>query len=385
MEERKEDDGGGDDMFGTTRSDNHNLQRKVQSYSQPLGRDAIPAGNASKRYVNRKHSLDELINPFYVDSSVEDRAAAASLEGGNAGRSLSYPHYQVPPSSSYHHKQSNSVEDIRFQHPHLPPPLPPIYHSASLGSAVPFPIDRRCGSSGSSLSESDGTLTLERAMSEFGGAPGTLPEFMGNGGGTGIFRVPFRAAVHPGRPPVLELRPHPLRETQAGSFLRTIVYTGTQLWAGQESGLRFWNLSDVYEAWNGRLAKRGDEASAPFYESGRTSPVVCLVADAASGFVWSGHKDGRIRSWIIPKQGSDSFLGEAEENEDKRFPENSIAVGSGDPESFFREGLSWQAHRSPVLSMIITSYGNLTLMLSPFVWFYFCFISRVVNNSLCYY
>ncbi|KAI0510480.1 hypothetical protein KFK09_011082 [Dendrobium nobile] len=359
MEERKEDDGGGD-MFIVGRSSNHNLQRKVQSYSQPLGRDATPVGAASKHIVNRKHSLDELINPFYADPSAIDLVSAVSLDGSNAGRSHSYPHYQGFPLSSSHHKQSNSEEDIRFQHSHLPPPLPPIYRSigGSLGSAVPYQFDRRCGSSGSSLSESDGTLTLERAMSEFGGAPGTLPEFMGNGGGTGIFRVPFRAAVHPGRPPVLELRPRPLRETQAGSFLRTMVCTGTQLWAGQETGLRFWNLSDVYEVWNGRLAKRGDEASAPFYESCRTSPVICLVADAASGFVWSGHKDGRIRSWIIPKQGSESFSGEGGE-EDKIIPENSIAAGSCDPESLFREGLSWQAHRTPVLSMIITSYGDI--------------------------
>ncbi|XP_020571774.1 type II inositol polyphosphate 5-phosphatase 15-like [Phalaenopsis equestris] len=360
MEEWKEEDGG-DDTFAAARSGNHNLPRKVQSYSQPLGRDATPAGSVSKFNVNRKHSLDELINPFYVNPFAGNRVADASLDGTNAGRSLSYPHHLVSPSSSGQHKQSNSVEDIRLQHPHLPPPLPPIYHpiGGSLGSSVPFALDLRCGSYGSSLSESDETLTLERAMSEFGGAPGTLPEFMGKGGGTGIFRLPFRAAVHPSRPPVLELRPHPLRETQVGSFLRTMVCTGTQLWAGQETGLRFWNLSEVYEAWNGRPAKKGDEASAPFYESGRTSPVVCLVADAASGFVWSGHKDGRIRSWIIPKSGLESFSGEGAEYEDKRFPENSIAAGSGDPESLFREGLSWQAHRTPVLSMIITSYGDI--------------------------
>lgn len=41
-----------------------------------------------------------------------------------------------------------------------------------------------------------------------------LPDFMGNGGGVGVFRVPTRAAVHPSRPPCVELRPHPLRETQ---------------------------------------------------------------------------------------------------------------------------------------------------------------------------
>lgn len=43
-----------------------------------------------------------------------------------------------------------------------------------------------------------------------------LPEFMGSGGGVGVFKVPNRAAMHPNRPPCLELRPHPLRETQVG-------------------------------------------------------------------------------------------------------------------------------------------------------------------------
>ncbi|KAG0495754.1 hypothetical protein HPP92_000445 [Vanilla planifolia] len=193
-------------------------------------------------------------------------------------------------------------------------------------------------------------------MSEFGGAPGTIPEFMGSGGGTGIFRLPIRAAMHPGRPPALELRPHPLRETQAGSFLRTIVGTGSQLWGGLESGLRFWNLGDVCESWNGRVAKRGDEESVSFYESGRTSPVLCLVTDEACGFVWSGHKDGKLRSWRISKQGPE---GSSLEQDDGKFAKNTVGAGTGEPGSLFREGLSWQAHRTPVLSMVITSYGDI--------------------------
>ncbi|KAF8388653.1 hypothetical protein HHK36_027330 [Tetracentron sinense] len=151
-----------------------------------------------------------------------------------------------------------------------------------------------------------------------------LPEFVASGGGNGIFKVPIRAAVHPARPPSLELRPHPLRETQFGGFLRTIVCTETQLWAGQESGLRFWNLSDAYGA--------GAENAAPFHESAQTSPTMCLIVDAGNRLVWTGHKDGKIRSWKM-----DQSL-------------------DGTP---FREGLSWQAHRPPVLSMVITSYGDL--------------------------
>lgn len=162
-----------------------------------------------------------------------------------------------------------------------------------------------------------------------------MPEFVAAGGGTGIFKAPSRAAVHPSRPSCLELRPHPLRETQVGKFLRTIACTDSQLWAGQESGIRVWSLSDAYEPGIGMggRARRGDSDAAPFQESGNTSPTMCLVIDSASKLVWSGHKDGKIRSWKM-----DQPL---------------------DDESAFKEGLSWQAHRGPIICMVITSHGDI--------------------------
>lgn len=162
-----------------------------------------------------------------------------------------------------------------------------------------------------------------------------LPEFVGTGGGVGIFKVPVRAAVHPSRPPYLELRPHPLRETQVGKFLRTIACTDTELWAGQESGVRVWNLLDAYQAGIGigGRARRGDEDAAPFYESGNTPPTTSLMVDPGSNLVWSGHKDGKIRSWRMDQ------------------------IYSNDTP--FKEGLSWQAHRGPVLSMAISYYGDI--------------------------
>uniref|UniRef100_A0A5B7BWU2 Putative type II inositol 1,4,5-trisphosphate 5-phosphatase FRA3 isoform X2 n=1 Tax=Davidia involucrata TaxID=16924 RepID=A0A5B7BWU2_DAVIN len=161
-----------------------------------------------------------------------------------------------------------------------------------------------------------------------------LPEFVARGGGSGIFKLPVRAAVHPGRPPSLELRPHPLRETQIGCFLKTLVSTDSQLWAGSECGVRFWNLSDVYAPAPGAMPLSGDEEAAPFQESVRTSPTLCLIADAGNRVVWSGHKDGKIRSWKM-----DQWLDL-----------------DGTP---FKEYLSWQAHRGPVLSIVMTSYGDL--------------------------
>ncbi|XP_061363533.1 type I inositol polyphosphate 5-phosphatase 12-like isoform X2 [Gastrolobium bilobum] len=160
-----------------------------------------------------------------------------------------------------------------------------------------------------------------------------LQEFIGSGGGTGIFKAPIRAAVHPGRPPCVELRPHPLRETQVGKFLRNIACTESQLWAGQEAGVRVWEFQNANEPGCGLGGKvrRGDEDAAPFYESADTSPTLCLVVDNGNRLIWSGHKDGKIRSWKM----------------DQPFA------------TPFKEGLSWQAHRGPVLAMTTSSYGDL--------------------------
>lgn len=163
----------------------------------------------------------------------------------------------------------------------------------------------------------------------------TMPEFLGNDSNApSTFKAPVRAAVHPNRPTCVELRPHPLRETQVGRFLRTIACTDTQLWAGQECGVRVWNLTDAYEPGLGigGRAKRGDEDAAPFYESANTAPAICMMADVGSKLVWSGHKDGKLRSWKMDQTMDDTP---------------------------FKEGLSWQAHRTPVLSLTISSHGKL--------------------------
>jgi len=174
-----------------------------------------------------------------------------------------------------------------------------------------------------------------------------LPEFVAKGGGAGIFRLPARGAVHPARPPSLELRPHPLRETQIGRFLRNIVSTESQLWAASECGVRFWNFKDLYASWcgvgeeEGVVARNGDEESAPFRESVWTSPTLCLVADEGNRLVWSGHKDGKIRCWKMDDD---------DDNND-----------NCDWSNRFTKSLSWHAHRGPVLSLTFTSYGHSSL------------------------
>ncbi|KAI4324388.1 hypothetical protein L6164_023932 [Bauhinia variegata] len=241
--------------------------RKAHSYSQQLG-----APSAQKRrQQTRKHSLDENRIPKNVDSFCD-----------------------------------SDVDDDFFP-----------YSSANPASVA----GDEC------LSGLDGGSSDDLSQCQ------PLPEFIGNGGGTGIFRAPIRASVHPARPPCLELRPHPLRETQVGKFLRNIACTEGQLWAGQESGVRVWEFRNAYEpgCGVGGRVRRGDEDAAPFHESADTSPTMSLAVDNGSRLVWSGHKDGKIRSWRMDQPFSTPF----------------------------REGLSWQANKGPVLALVITSYGDL--------------------------
>ncbi|GAB2227829.1 hypothetical protein Droror1_Dr00009656 [Drosera rotundifolia] len=267
--------------------------RKVHSYSQqlrPSTTTTTTTSTTSKRNQIRKHSLDESHIPTNIlpdDSSDDDF----------------YPY-----STS---RISASAADLNHR----------FDHSLSLGDIV---------DGGSSSADSKQT---------------PLPEFVASGSGTGIFRAPGRSAVHPNRPPALELRPHPLRETQGGKYLRTIGCTRTQLWAGQESGVRFWNYEDAYEIGSGLggRVRRGDEDAAPFWESGgNTAPTMCLVVDEGNRLVWTGHKDGKIRSWRM-----DVVVAAGE------------GGGGGGGGGVFREGLSWQGHRGAVFSMCFSSYGDL--------------------------
>ncbi|CAH8257037.1 unnamed protein product [Arabidopsis lyrata] len=178
---------------------------------------------------------------------------------------------------------------------------------------------------------------LDRRLSEDGNhdgigdgnGPDSLPEFVGKCGESGIFKVPIRSAVHPNRPPSLDVRPHPLRETQIGRFLRTMTSTERQLWTGGEDGaLRVWEFSELYGSGRGLEV----EDTAPYKESlGNEigSAVVCMIGDEGSRVVWSGHRDGRIRCWRL----------------------------RGD--HGIEEALSWQAHRGPVLSIAVSAYGDI--------------------------
>lgn len=181
---------------------------------------------------------------------------------------------------------------------------------------------------------------LDRKLSTSSSPDHPMPEYTGSGGGVGIFRPPVRAPVHPNRPPSIEVRPHLLRETQVGRFLRRIASVedgnGPQLWAGSECGIRVWDLkNDLY----GGGKEGAEEGTVRYWESAQVAAAaLCLVGDGGNRVVWSGHKDGRIMCW--------------------KMLDFSSVGGRGNG---FQEVFSWQAFRGPVLSMVVSSYGNLDI------------------------
>ncbi|GAB4855917.1 hypothetical protein Ancab_024557 [Ancistrocladus abbreviatus] len=72
--------------------------------------------------------------------------------------------------------------------------------------------------------------------------------------------------------------------------------------------------------------------TAPFRESVQTPEVTCVVGDEGERVVWSGHVDGRIRCWRMDRRSGGNW---------------------------FKGCLSWQAHRGPILSMVMSSYRDL--------------------------
>ncbi|KAK9692239.1 hypothetical protein RND81_09G250900 [Saponaria officinalis] len=236
-----------------------------------------------------------------------------------------------------------------FDNPSFSSRTPRIFDRFDSSSTSDDDFSPSCSSAGDAAVKSAGKKLdymiqfLDRKLSSSAAATTTaprLPEFIGAGGGVGMFRQPVRAAVRPDRPPSVELRPHPLRETQVGRGLRTVVCAAEmrQLWAGGESRVRVWDLDDVLSSdssgGGGGGGRLGDEMTAEYKEAAEVEEeVTSMVADEAGGVVYSGYKDGKIRCWRM---------------------EGRKSEGGG-----FRECLSWQAHRGPVFSMVVTSYGDL--------------------------
>ncbi|KAF9624009.1 hypothetical protein IFM89_007707 [Coptis chinensis] len=260
--------------------------RKTHSYGTSTSTSTPLISSSSKRNTFRKHSLDEKTNTFYDEFL--PKSSSVPAHSGSTGNEL-----------QEYLNQFTGTKPI----------------------SIPLPIhnNKMCKNKKTRM-----YLILDRFQSLL-----LVVEVMG------FLKYHYAAAIRPDRPPSLELRPHPLRETQVGWFLRTIASTDNQLWAGQECGVRYWKFSNMYEpgCGIGTRMRRGDEDAAPFHESGPSAPTVCLLVDDGNRLIWSGHKDGKIRSWKMDQ--------------------------SSDGTTPFKEGLAWHAHRGPVLSMVMTSYGDL--------------------------
>ncbi|EPS65573.1 hypothetical protein M569_09204, partial [Genlisea aurea] len=184
---------------------------------------------------------------------------------------------------------------------------------------------------------------LDRKLSTSAVPDQPLPEYEGSGGGSGIFKPPVRGPVRSDRPPSLEIRPRPLREDQLGRFLRNITLlddgSAPQLWAGSESGIRVWDMkNDIYGEEGG-----DEEGTVRYCESVQVpAATLCVTGDASNRVVWSGHRDGRVICWKM-LDSSHKVHG-------------SEQSGSTDR---FLELFSWQAHRGPVLSMVVSCYGDI--------------------------
>lgn len=163
---------------------------------------------------------------------------------------------------------------------------------------------------------------------------GRIKEFIGAGGGKGVFKAPERGAD---RPVPLELRPQPLKE-MSSQPTRVLACTDTAVCSGCEQGIMVWDiLSACRSNCDGKANMNGDEDAAaysflPLHESAPT----CLFTDTANHIMWSGHKDGRVRAWSLS------------------FKHGSESVGNGNAPI-----LTWQAHQTPVLAIVVTSYGEL--------------------------
>lgn len=164
-------------------------------------------------------------------------------------------------------------------------------------------------------------------------------EFVGAGGGKGIFRAPVRGTFYPEGPVSLELRPQPLNESQTNQPTRVLISTDTCVWSGCDIGIMVWDIHTACElTCDGRNNMKGDEDAAAYSMLPvHGSALTCLFSDIANSIVWSGHKDGSVRAWsVLFNRGN----GTSSSHED-------AAV------------LTWQAHQTSVLSIVVTSYGEL--------------------------
>ncbi|CAM6046137.1 unnamed protein product [Sphagnum compactum] len=159
-------------------------------------------------------------------------------------------------------------------------------------------------------------------------------DFFAAGGGKGVYKAPLRGYVHAGHPVPLELRPHPLKDTNLST--KAIVCTETSVWAASDTHLQVWDIESATRECSAAVNNlTGDEDAAAYHVLPvHGEPISCLAMDAANHIVWSGHRDGKVQGW--PMQ-----------------------VETEKPMTTTVPILMWEAHQSPVTAIAVSSYGEL--------------------------
>jgi hypothetical protein len=159
-------------------------------------------------------------------------------------------------------------------------------------------------------------------------------DFFAAGGGKGVYKAPLRGYVHAGHPVPLELRPHPLKDTNLST--KAIVCTETSVWAASDTHLQVWDIESATRECSAAVDNlTGDEDAAAYHVLPvHGEPISCLAMDVANHIVWSGHRDGKVRGW--PMQ-----------------------VGTEKPMTTTVPILMWEAHQSPVTAIAVSSYGRM--------------------------
>ncbi|TVU30111.1 hypothetical protein EJB05_21718, partial [Eragrostis curvula] len=281
-------------------------------------------GDTTNPFVVAASPWDDLPDDFFLSASISTPPPPAPILSTSPPPAAPTPHRSasLPPASTPAPKPSSSgsFSDPR---PLAPPAARQQQQKRHLYSSHSLPVFNTAATCAVTWPPPPGPHH-SGSLPEFAAAP-TTPAHL----------PPTRAAVRDNRPPPLELRPRPPRESQAGAALRALACyavpgdgSSHQLWAAGESGVRAWDLADAFRLPASRQ-RWSDEAAAPFRESRRTAPALCLATDPGRGVVWSGHADGRIMGW-------DAVPG---------------------PEAV--DCLAWEAHRGPVLALAVSPYGDL--------------------------
>ncbi|XP_024524008.1 type II inositol polyphosphate 5-phosphatase 15 [Selaginella moellendorffii] len=276
-----------------------------------------PLFPASSNSSNSSNPFDSPSDGPFVARNTNDRYSPPSVSSSPANKTVANSSSSKAPSTK-NVRHSQSTPELK---PAVPSSSPPKAHAGALHGP----------------SASEGVIPLRGSLNKLSpqaSPPATVvkrsSEFIA-GGGKGVYKPPLRGPVDPDRPVPFDLRPSPMRTNQPA---RALTCTGSSVWLACDGALKVWDVANAMSHGSGGDGNPPDDIdAAAFTYMGVEGMTLCLVADAANKLVWSGHRDGKVRAWSTE-----------ELVRSKRRTEPSLC---------------WIAHRSPVLSMVITTYGEL--------------------------